>query len=189
APTVTDPPPADPEPTPTPSPAPAPTPAPPPTTDPALTPVPTLASVGRFTDRAGDLATGADLRGLLVRNEGVITIQSTHRNLTRRLGAVVTMYIDTRTSKNGPEYFVSAGVGPSTGWVVRKVRDWKAVGDPVKCTSTMRASYATERVTFTVGRACVGRPGPIRIAALVTDGRLKDWGPSKRAFNTWVARV
>jgi len=190
---LVNPPPSPPAPsTPVPTPSTTP-PAPAPTATPSSTPTSPGASepptTGTFRDSSGDLRAGADLRRLTVASGKRTVITSTHRALRRAVGVQLKIYVDATAARAGPEYLLRTAVGRAgDGWSVRRVNGWLSAGTKVSCASARNIDYASDKVRFSLGPACLGRGDRLRIAAVATQGGLADWAPSRRAFYPWLSR-
>mgnify|MGYP003297241033 CR=1 FL=1 len=49
--------------------------------------------------------------------------------------------------------------------------------------------YRTETTSMPISRACLGRPGKVRVSVVAADGGSRgDWAPGYHRFSPWVGR-
>ncbi len=158
---------------------------------------PATAATSTFTDAAGDVDHGVDIRSVKVVNEKNVRIVIRHRDLVRsyKSGASGVVYIDTDPSKAGPEFAFMGGFFEGTDYALVRTDGWKprrrAV--PLQSSYEMKLDYANNVTRIRMSRASLDRPGKVRVAVKASgeqrDGDIvHDWLGSRREFTPWVAR-
>lgn len=158
---------------------------------------PATAATSTFTDAAGDVAHGVDIRSVKVVNERNVRVVIQHRDLVRsyKSGASGVVYLDTDPSEAGPEFAVVGGFFEGTDYALARVDGWKlrhrAV--PPQGSYEMKLDYVNDVTRIRLSRASLGRPGKVRVAVKVSgeqrDGDIvHDWLGSRRELTPWVAR-
>lgn len=159
------------------------------------TAVAAAASTQVFSDSRTDVPSGIGLYRTRVTNRAELIVTTKHRDL-RKLAHVnsFTIFVDTRTSRPGPEFAITGGLSNGTDWVTgRATRHWHVRGDPLDaiglCHSDLTIHYKTDKVRVKLGRDCLGGyQGRVRVSVSFGDGTYIDYGPAKKTFAPWVAR-
>lgn len=163
---------------------------------------PATADSAVIGDKAGDLKGGFDIRSVTVDNNGGwITASSKHRNLKygpKAPGGGISLFIDTIPKRKGPEFRFGGPVGFDGDYALVKMRNWKAVGDPLNCQLRYGVNYKRDVVNYGVTRRCLDRAfdhrvGAIRVAIKAAQstkhGQPKvDWLPSAGHLSAPVLR-
>lgn len=154
---------------------------------PAVVAQPAYAASHSFGDRAGDIASGADIRSVRISNGSAIIVRVFHRDLRRSANPSVSVYVDTIASRSGPEYVLNVSVWE---WYMWRTRRWRAVdGYPLASAYSGRFDYATELTTVRIPRRSLGYPGRIRVNVVARNGfGAQDHAPGYHAFSPWVRR-
>ena len=158
---------------------------------------PATAATATFDDASGDVAHPVDLQSVKVVNEKNVRIALQHDDLrpSFKSGASGAVYLDTDPTQTGPEYVFVGGYFEGADYALIKTDGWKygrrAV--PLTCSYEMHLDYAADVTRMRVSRACMGKPGKVRVAVKVAgeqaDGDIvRDWLGSRREFSPWVAR-
>lgn len=156
----------------------------------ALLSVPSHADSGVFTDRVGDLRAGADLRKVVVRNEGRLILKFKHEDLRAGYYAGVAAYIDTTRRRPGPEYVIGGGIGGDSDWQMWRTRRWRTVGSgPLNCPTNLKVDYRNDISKFVIARRCLDGAGRVRVSVVANDDDGdRDWAPRYHRFYGWVRR-
>lgn len=106
--------------------------------------------------------------------------------------AGLTIRIDTRSGRPGPEYRLTTGLYDGTDYQLMRVRDGRAVGEPLTCEHAVRLGFATDVVRFTADRGCLGTPDRVRISVKMTDlydgsHPVTDWLGEPGSWTSWLA--
>ncbi len=106
--------------------------------------------------------------------------------------AGLTIRIDTRSGRSGPEYRLTTGLYSGTDYQLMRVRGGKAVGDPLSCDHTVRLGFAADVVRFSADRACLGTPARARVSVKMTDlydgsHPVTDWLGAPGSWTSWLA--
>lgn len=149
-----------------------------------------------FTDSKADVPSGVGLYRVRVTNGTQLVVTTKHRDLRRvayRNG--FTIFVDTRTSRPGPEFAIRGGLHDSTDWVTaRATRRWKLVrgqafGEIWGCDSDVEFYFKTDTMRVVLGRDCLGGyQGRVRVSVRVGDRDFTDYGPAKKTFYPWIPR-
>ena len=158
---------------------------------------PATAATATFDDASGDVAHGVDIQSVTVVNEKNVRVVIQHDNLrpSFKSGASGTVYLDTDRSQKGPEFAFTGGFFEGADYALIKTDGWK-VGRravPLTCSYEMHLDYAADVTRMRMSRACLDRPGKVRVAVKVageqSDGDIvRDWLGSRREFTPWVVR-
>ncbi len=158
---------------------------------------PAAAATRTFADAKDDVAHGVDLERVKLVNEKFVRVVVHHEDLVRsfRSGAGMSVWLDTDSSKKGPEYLFGGGLFDGTDYRLTKADGWKAGGAklPDGCTYRLRLNYADDISRIRIGRSCLGGPDEVRIAVKAAgqqkDGdTVTDWLDGRRHFTSWVAK-
>ncbi|QNN53011.1 hypothetical protein [Nocardioides mesophilus] len=158
---------------------------------------PALAAERTFDDAKGDVAHGVDLQSVRLVNAKAVRVVVQHENLVRApsSGAGMTVFVDTDRTDPGPEYAFSAGLFDGTDYMLVRTEGWnlRRGGTPVECDYQMSLDYAADTTHIRMARACLDRPGKVRIAVRAggqqPDGdQVRDWLGSRHEWTAWVAR-
>jgi hypothetical protein len=73
-----------------------------------------------------------------------------------------------------------------------KIRNWKAVGQPLTCDHRVRLDFTANVAKFRAARACIGNPAEVRVGVKMTDlydasHPVHDWLGEPRSFTNGVA--
>jgi hypothetical protein len=152
-----------------------------------LTPSAAAADTISFRDPANDIAGGADILGVRVSNARRVVVTVRHRDLRRAAAPLVSLFIDTRPRRPGPEFVLAVNVWEYYLW---PTRDWQPVGDaPLSCRHGGWFDYRTETTSLPISRACLRHPGRVRVSVVAANGgSRKDWAPGHHRFSAWVSR-
>jgi hypothetical protein len=96
------------------------------------------------------------------------------------------VYIDTRPGRPGPEFEMFAGQDE----VLFRTRHWRTAG-LAPCFPDVLLRHRPSRYVVSINRGCLGKPGQVRVAVLVTrNARVHshDWAKARRTFFDWVSR-
>jgi len=159
---------------------------------------PAQAATRSFTDRAGDVGHGVDLRAARVINgEHVVRVRLTHRDLVRspRSGAGAVIYFDTDAGDAGPEYALAAGLFEGTDYALLSTNGWnlRRGTERVDCHYRMRLDYVEDLTRTRFAHGCFGDANRLRIEVRTGGTRrdgthVTDWLGSPRSFAPWVPR-
>ena len=106
--------------------------------------------------------------------------------------AGLTIRIDTRSGRSGPEYRLTTGLYSGTDYQLMRVRDGKAVGEPLTWDHTVRLGFATDVVRFSADRSCLDTPDRARVSVKMTDlydgsHPVTDWLGEPGSWTSWLA--
>ena len=97
-----------------------------------------------------------DIRRVAVKHETdrfAVRVKVTELRRRSEAGpAGLTIRIDTRSGRPGPEYRLTTGLYEGTDYQLMRMRDGKAVGEPLSCDHTVRLGFATDVVRFSADR-------------------------------------
>lgn len=137
-----------------------------------------------------------DLRRVAVNHSAdrlAVRVKVTDLRRTSEAGpAGLTIRIDTRSGRPGPEYRLTTGLYEGTDYQLMRMRDGKAVGEPLSCDHTVRLGFATDVVRFSADRACLGSPERARVSVKMTDlydgsHPVTDWLGEPGSWTSWLA--
>jgi hypothetical protein len=158
---------------------------------------PVAAAERTFPDRRGDVGPGVDLQTVRVVNEKNVRVVVQHRDLVRsfRSAASMTVYLDTVPGEPGPEFALAGGLFEGTDYMLVRTDGWR-LGNPVngsRCNYVQRIDYARDISRIRISRACLDRPGRVRVAVVAgaedRQGRtVRDWLVARRHLTAWVAQ-
>jgi len=160
---------------------------------------PAGAATRTFDDAVGDIEHGVDIESVKVVNEKNVRVVVQHDDLVRsfRSGASMTVYLDTDRSEPGPEFGLAGALfeGGDYGLLPTVGDGWRLSrrAIPLTCSYESRLDYAADVTRIRISRACLDRPGEVRVAVRAggeqPDGDIvRDWLGSPRALTPWVAR-
>jgi hypothetical protein len=157
----------------------------------AFAATPASADTRYFSDPRGDTSSSIDLLSVRVDNSTadprkVVVVV---RQVDVRAGDGIEIFVDTRPADHGPEYSISGVAGSE--YLMRHREHWKGQGPPVPldCGYRLRVNEQFDRTRAVMSRACLGRPGDIRVAVRVNRGfpaTSQDWAKARR---TWLGSV
>jgi hypothetical protein len=102
------------------------------------------------------------------------------------------IFVDTDAAKKGPEFRLGTGLQRGTDYQLVRIKDWKAVGEPLSCDHHLRLDFVDNLAKFRAARTCLGNPDEVRVGVKMTDlydgsHPVVDWLGKPRSFTTWVA--
>ena len=136
-----------------------------------------------------------DVRRVAVKHDSDrLTVRVKVVDLRRRSDAGpagLTVRIDTRSARPGPEFRLTTGLYEGTDYQLMRVRGGKAVGEPLTCDHTVRLGFATDVVRFSAARACLGTPQRARVSVKMTDLHdgshpVTDWLGEPGSWTPWL---
>jgi hypothetical protein len=152
----------------------------------ALLPSTAAAETRAFSDPAGDIHSGADVRKVLVRNEAGVVVTVAHRDLRRAKTPGVGIWFDTNRARSGPEFLAALNIYETYFWPVRR---WKVYGEaPLACPMSGGLFYKADITRVRVSRSCLGRPERVRVSVSAGQSSREDWAPGYHKFFPWVRR-
>lgn len=109
-----------------------------------------------------------------------------------RASQSMSIFLDTDSSKGGPEYRFNTGLNRGTDYRLQKVKSWTDEGSHVgNCNYRLKIDWSKDFARFSVPRACLKNPH--RVAAAVksyednSDGTGQlDWMTARREFSPAV---
>jgi hypothetical protein len=81
----------------------------------------------------------------------------------------LSVFIDTDTSKKGPEFRIGTGLQVGTDYQLVRMKNWKPVGEALACEHDVKLNFKANRVRTRVDRSCLGDPAKVRIGVKMTD--------------------
>jgi hypothetical protein len=105
--------------------------------------------------------------------------------------AGLTIRIDTRSGRPGPEFRLTTGLYEGTDYQLMRVRDGKTVGEPLTCAHEVRLGFATDVVRFRADHECLGAPDRARVSVKMTDlydgsHPVTDWLGEPGSWTSWL---
>lgn len=106
--------------------------------------------------------------------------------------AGMSIRIDTRSGRKGPEYRLSTGLNDGTDYQLMRIRHGHPVGGPLSCDYTVHLGYHTDVARFEAARDCLGSPHRLRVGVKVTDlydgsHPVTDWLGEPRSWTRWLS--
>lgn len=159
----------------------------------AMLAAPAQAEFYETSDGADAKRSPADLTGLYVRH-GIddLVVRVQFEDLQRRSFGSMSVLIDTRRGRRGPEFVLVTGLGDGTDYALTRARRWRPVGEHVDCAYDARLRWGP-RDSFRVkmDRGCFGDPGEVRVTVKMMDPvspsrTVVDWAPTKRHWTPWL---
>lgn len=134
-------------------------------------------------------------RVTLTHGQDNITVRVTVTDLRRRSDAGpagLTLRIDTRTDRRGPEYRLTTGMYAGTDFQLTRMRNGRAVGEPLSCPHDVDLDFAGDQVVFRAMDSCLGSPEALRIGVKMTDlydgsHPVTDWLGERASWTDWVS--
>lgn len=157
---------------------------------------PAMAEQVTQSDPADAQASLTDIRAVSVdhgTDQVVTRVRFTDLRATSEEGpASIAIFLDTDSSKRGPEYALGSGLQSGTDYQLLKVRKWRSVGSPLTCEHNVKLRFAADVLRFKAARSCLGNPASVRVGVKMTDlydgsHPITDWLGARRSFTTWVA--
>jgi len=157
---------------------------------------PAVAAEQTFRDAHDDVGHGVDLESVKVVNERNVRLVLRHEDLVRSFesGAGITAWMDTDPDSAGPEFAITGGLFEGTDYTLVRTDGWRLRHDArVDCSYEMHLDYGVDRTRIRMARACLDKPGEVRVAVSVggqrKDGKhVRDWLGSPRELTAWVSR-
>jgi hypothetical protein len=151
--------------------------------------LPAAAETRNFADGTTS-STTMDTHRVTVVNDQRLTVRVTVDDLQRRAGqGSATSWLDTDSSRSGPEFVIESGLWDSD-WQIFRATGWQASGHgPLPCDIDQRLNFDTDTIAWTTGSGCLGRYGRVRVSTVTRGGGETDHSPGLRTFHPWVART
>lgn len=101
-----------------------------------------------------------DMRAVRAKHgQANMVVRVRFRDLTRSSSAGLSIFLDTDTSRKGPEYVLSSGLGDGTDYALTKADGWRATGKPIDCDYEARHWWGIKNaVRVRVARECLQEP-------------------------------
>jgi hypothetical protein len=146
----------------------------------------------------------ADLGGASLNDVRRVALTHGRDNITVRVGvtdlrrrseagpAGLTIRIDTRSDRRGPEFRLTTGMYAGTDFQLMRVRRGQATGEPLSCAHDVDLAFARDRVVFRAMDSCLGAPDAVRIGVKMTDlydgsHPVTDWLGDPASWTDWVS--
>lgn len=152
------------------------------------------ASYGDPADLGG--ASLNDVRRVTVVNgSGRTTVRVKVTDLRRRSEAGpagLTIRVDTRVDRRGPEYRLTTGMYAGTDYQLLRMRRGKPVGESLTCAHSIDLDFSGDLVLARMADDCLGDPGQVRIGVKVVDlydgsHPVTDWLGAAGSWTGWVS--
>ena len=106
--------------------------------------------------------------------------------------AGLTIRIDTRLDRRGPEYRLTTGMYAGTDYQLMRTRHGRPVGDPLTCDHTVDLDFAGDLVLARMADDCLGDPRRVRIGVKMTDlydgsHPVTDWLGAPGSWTGWIS--
>jgi hypothetical protein len=106
--------------------------------------------------------------------------------------AGLTIRLDTRARRPGPEFGLATGLYRGTDFQLLRMRHGRPVGEPLTCRHDLRLGFASDVVRFEAARSCLGTPRLVRVGVKVTDEfdashPVTDWLGRRGSYTRWLA--
>jgi hypothetical protein len=106
--------------------------------------------------------------------------------------AGLTIRIDTRAVRPGPEFQLTTGLNAGTDFQLMRVRHGRPVGEPLTCDHAVHLRFAADVAQFGAARSCLGTPARVRIGVKMTDlfdasHPVTDWLGRRGSWTRWLA--
>ena len=121
-----------------------------------------------------------------------VRVKVTDLRRTSEAGSAgLTIRIDTRASRPGPEFRLTTGLYDGTDYQLMRVRDGESVGEPLSCSHDVHLGYRTDVVRFRAARICLGQPQQVRVGVKMTDlydgsHPVTDWLGEAGSYTSWL---
>ena len=91
-----------------------------------------------------------------------------------------------------PEWLRATPLFSGGDYALRRMRDWRFVGEPVMCDYGMTFKWRRDFVVLKADRACFGNPPEVRVGLKMRDTAdashpVTDWLKGRRKFTRWLA--
>ncbi|HLN76514.1 MAG TPA: hypothetical protein VK204_05670 [Nocardioidaceae bacterium] len=154
---------------------------------------PAAAETAVFTDTRGDISHGADIQRVRVVNDDQVRVKVVHRNLVRsfRSGSSVAVFIDTNRRHKGAEYLFHGGTYEGSDYALVRASGWKAAdgqAEPMRCGYSMKLDYAKDTAFIRIDRACLDKPGAIRVEVKTGGEHVNKAGETTRTEVDWLGK-
>jgi hypothetical protein len=145
------------------------------------------AKTGSFIDETTTVGP-MDIHRVTVVSRKRLQIRIFVDDLQRRFGRSASVWIDKNPDRFGAEFFIGSGLYESD-WQISRARGWRVVGSgPLNCPVDQRLDFRRDVISWTTGRACLGKYSAIRVSAEARRGATTDYSPRRHRFHTWVGR-
>jgi hypothetical protein len=157
-----------------------------------LAAAPASAEVTRVDDGA-DATSLTDIRVVRVQHgEERVTVKVNFPDLRKKSSASLVIYLDRNRNRKGPEYALGTPLFSGGDYALRRMRNWKFVGEPVMCDYRMTFRWRRDFVVLEADRTCFGNPAEIRVGLKMRDTvdsshPVTDWLKGRRKFTRWLA--
>jgi len=150
-----------------------------------------------LTDPADATGSLSDIRKVTVRhNVARLTFKIRFTDLRPASDAgpsSAQIYVDTDSSRNGPEFVLGTGLQSGTDYQLARVRGWDGgVGHPSSCPHRLRLDFAANQLRGWIARRCVQTPERLRVAIEMNDNYdgshpITDWLKGPHKWTRWLA--
>lgn len=106
--------------------------------------------------------------------------------------AGLTIRVDTRVGRRGPEYRLTTGMYAGTDYQLMRMRHGRPVGDPLTCDHDVDLDFGDDLVVARMADGCFGDPGQVRVGVKVTDlydgsHPVTDWLGAAGSWTDWIS--
>lgn len=146
-------------------------------------------------DGADATASLNDIRTVRARHQQHrVVVRATFTDLRRRSDAALSIYFDTDRDRRGPEFRLGTPLFSGGDYQMTRMRDWRAVGEPLACRHRVRLDWADDVLRFTAARGCLRRPDQVRVGMQMRDladgsHPVTDWMKGRRKWTSWLDRA
>ncbi|MEZ5092452.1 hypothetical protein [Nocardioides sp.] len=107
--------------------------------------------------------------------------------------ASMSLFIDTDRSQAGPELRLGTGLQTGTDYQLVRMKNWRAVGEPLTCGHKVKLVADKDTVRFRVNAGCLGSPDELRVGVKMVDlwdgsHPVRDWFKGVRHWTRWLDR-
>ena len=158
-----------------------------------LAAAPASAEGTRVDDGADATASLTDIRVVRVQHrEERVTVRVNFPDLRKKSSASLVIYLDRNRNRKGPEYALGTPLFSGGDYVLRRMRNWKFVGEPLMCDYGMTYKWRRDFVVLEADRACFGNAAEVRVGLRMRDTAdashpVTDWLNGRRKFTRWLA--
>ena len=106
--------------------------------------------------------------------------------------AGLTVRVDTRVDRRGPEYRLTTGMYAGTDYQLLRMRHGRPVGEPLTCAHSVDLDFAADLVLVRMADGCLGDPGQVRVGVKMTDlydgsHPVTDWLGAPGSWTDWIS--
>jgi hypothetical protein len=134
-----------------------------------------------------------DIRKVRLRHGGKnVVVRTTFPNLKKSSDASMTVFLDTKRSRRGPEFGIGLPLFSGGDFVLVRMKRWKYVGGPVNCSYGAEFAWKSDYLKLRFDRDCFDNRNRVRVGMKMRDDHdashpIVDWLNGWRGWTAWAS--